>query len=139
MNCDLTRQMEEREKRDTEERRCGKCWYVPPDLLIASVVQTVLDNTVQQIFLRLDQKQAEDQAGFRTSYQTRDHLATYRMIEQKCHQWRIKCGQQQSTPQRHSTPLHTTQFGKPSNPAVSITTHQPPEEDLHRPERICSD
>ena len=35
----------------------------------------------------LDQKQAEDQAGFRKSYQTIDHFATYRMIEQKCHEW----------------------------------------------------
>ena len=38
----------------------------------------------------LDQKQAEDQAGFRKTYQTTDHLATYRMIEQKCHEWGIK-------------------------------------------------
>ena len=38
----------------------------------------------------LDQKQAEDQAGFRKSYQTTDHLATYRFIEQKCHEWGIK-------------------------------------------------
>ena len=38
----------------------------------------------------LDQKQAEDQAGFRKTYQTRDHLATYRLIEQKCHEWGIK-------------------------------------------------
>ena len=38
----------------------------------------------------LDQKQAEDQAGFRKSYQTTDHLATYRMIEQKCHECGIK-------------------------------------------------
>ena len=38
----------------------------------------------------LDQKQAEDQAGFRKSYQTTDHLATHRLIEQKCHEWRIK-------------------------------------------------
>ena len=35
----------------------------------------------------LDQKQAEYQAGFRKSYQTTDHLATYRTIEQKCHEW----------------------------------------------------
>ena len=40
--------------------------------------------------LRLDQKQAEDQAGFRSSYQTTDHLATYRMIEQKCHEGESK-------------------------------------------------
>ena len=39
---------------------------------------------------RLDQEPAEDQAGFRSSYQTTDHLATYRMIEQKCHEWSIK-------------------------------------------------
>ena len=38
----------------------------------------------------LDQKQAEDQAGFRKSYQTADHLATYSLIEQKCNEWRIK-------------------------------------------------
>ena len=40
--------------------------------------------------LYLDQEQAEDQAGFRRSYQTTDHLATYRLIEQTCHEWCIK-------------------------------------------------
>ena len=35
----------------------------------------------------LDQYQAEDQAGFRKTYQTTDHLATYRMMEQKCQEW----------------------------------------------------
>ena len=39
-----------------------------------------------RLYPALDQKQA----GFRKSYQTTDHLATYRMIEQKCHEWRIK-------------------------------------------------
>ena len=43
-----------------------------------------------RFFPMLDQKQAEDQAGFRKTYQTTDHLATYRLIEQKCHEWRIK-------------------------------------------------
>ena len=38
----------------------------------------------------LDQKQAEYQAGFRKTYQTSDQLATYRLIEQKCHEWGIK-------------------------------------------------
>ena len=49
-------------------------------------------STIQysRLYPRLDQKQAEDQAGFRSSYQTTDHLATYRMIEQKCHEWGIK-------------------------------------------------
>ena len=31
------------------KERCGKCRKLPTDLLIASVVQTVHDNTVQQI------------------------------------------------------------------------------------------
>ena len=35
-----------------------------------------------RLYPRLDQEQAEDQAGFRSSYQTTDHLVTYRMIEQ---------------------------------------------------------
>ena len=43
-----------------------------------------------RLYPMLDQKQAEDQAGFRKTYQTTDHLATYRLIEQKCYEWRIK-------------------------------------------------
>ena len=43
-----------------------------------------------RLFPMLDQKQAEDQAGFRKTYQTTDHLATYRMMEQKCQEWGIK-------------------------------------------------
>ena len=43
-----------------------------------------------RLYPRLDQNQAEDQAGFRKIYQTTDHLATYRMMEQKCQEWRIK-------------------------------------------------
>ena len=40
-----------------------------------------------RLYPMLDQKQAEYQAGFRKTYQTTDHLATYRLIEQKCHEW----------------------------------------------------
>ena len=43
-----------------------------------------------RLYPMLDQKQAEDQAGFRKTYQTTDHLATFRLIEQKCHEWGIK-------------------------------------------------
>ena len=43
-----------------------------------------------RLYPRPDQIQAEDQAGFRSSFQTTDHLATYRMIDQKCHEWKIK-------------------------------------------------
>ena len=37
-----------------------------------------------------DQNQAKDQADFRKTYQTTDHPATYRMMEQKCQEWGIK-------------------------------------------------
>ena len=37
-----------------------------------------------------DQAQSEDQGGLRRSYQTLDHLATYRLLEQKCREWCIK-------------------------------------------------
>ena len=40
-----------------------------------------------RLYPRLDQTQEEAQAGFRSTYQTTDHLATYRMIDQKCHEW----------------------------------------------------
>ena len=48
---------------------------------------TILYN---RLYPRFDQKQAEDLAGFRSSYQTTDHFATYIMIEHKCHEWGIK-------------------------------------------------
>ena len=40
-----------------------------------------------RLYTMLDQNHAEDQAGFRKTYQTTDHLATYRMLEQKCQEW----------------------------------------------------
>ena len=46
---------------------------------------------------RLDQIQAEVQAGFRSFYQTTDHLATYRMIDQNATSGESKCGPRQST------------------------------------------
>ena len=41
-----------------------------------------------RLYPRLDQTRKKRK--FRSSYQTTDHLATYRMIDQKCHEWRIK-------------------------------------------------
>ena len=43
-----------------------------------------------RLYPMLDQKQAEGQAGFRKTFQTKDHFATYRLVEQKCQEWRIK-------------------------------------------------
>ena len=43
-----------------------------------------------RLYNRLDQAQSEDRGGFGRSYQTLDHLATYRLLEQKCREWGIK-------------------------------------------------
>ena len=40
-----------------------------------------------RLYPMLDQKQEEYQAGFRKTSQTTDHLATYRLVEQKCQEW----------------------------------------------------
>ena len=69
----------------------------------------------------LDKRQPEDQAGFRKTYQTTDHIATYRLIEQKCMSGESKCGQRQSTSRRRATPSLTNQFGRHSNLATSNT------------------
>ena len=83
--------LEESENKSvTQERWRGKCRQLSPDMLIASVVQLFSTILYGRLYPRLDQEQAEDQAGFRSSYQTTDHLATHRMNEQKCHEWSIK-------------------------------------------------
>ena len=43
-----------------------------------------------RFYPRLDQIQSEDQGGFPRSHQAIDHEAPHRMIEQKCHEWRVK-------------------------------------------------
>ena len=67
----------------------GNCRPICSLLALYKLFSTILCG---RLYPRLDQEQAEDQAGFRSSYQTTDHLATCRMIEQKCHEWVSKCG-----------------------------------------------
>ena len=86
-----SRGMEESEnKSDVQEWRCGKCWKLPRDLLMASVVQTFHDNTVQQIISTTRPVKSGRSGGIQKLIQTTDHLSTYRMIEQKCHECGIK-------------------------------------------------
>ena len=66
--------------------------------------------------------QAEDQAGFRSSYRTTDHLATYRMVDQKCHEWGIKMWTATLVFMKAFDSItHTNHLGTPSNPVVSNT------------------
>ena len=64
--------------KDTSETIAPNCTLPALYKLFSTILYNRLDP-------RLDQIQSEDQGGFRCSYQAIDHLATYRMIEQKCH------------------------------------------------------
>ena len=75
-----------------------------------------------RLYPMLDQKQAENQAGFRKTYQTTDHLATYRLNRNAKSGKSSKCGQRRSTSRRHSTLSLTHLFGRHSNLATSITS-----------------
>ena len=68
-----------------------------------------------------DQKQAEDQAGFRKTYQTTDFFATYRMIEQKCLEWGIKMWTATVDCTKAFDSL-TNSFGRHLNLVMSITS-----------------
>ena len=54
--------------------------------VLHKMFSTILYNRLHP---RLDQDQSEDFGGFWRSYQAIDHIATYRMIEQKCHEWEV--------------------------------------------------
>ena len=61
-----------------------------PTCSLPALHKLILTILYGRLYPRLDQEQVEDQAGFRSSNQTTDHFATYRMIEQKCHEWGIE-------------------------------------------------
>ena len=65
-----------------ERRRCRE---LSPAL--HKLFSTILHNRLHS---RRDQIQSQDWKGFWRSYQAIYHIATYRMIEQKCHEWWVK-------------------------------------------------
>ena len=93
-----------------------------------------------RLYPMLDQNRAEDQAGFRKTYQTTDHLATYRMMEHKM----PGVGNQNVDSDgglHEGFRLHLSQInlGGPQILQHRPRLHQPPEEDLQRPKSICTD
>ena len=108
--------------------------YLPICSLLAlyKLFSTILYGRLYPV---LDQKQAEDQAGFRKSYQTTDHLATYRLIEQECYEWGTKMWT--------ATVDFTKAFDSITHKSQILQhrsrLHQPPEEDFQRPRGICTD
>ena len=68
----------------------ARFWGCQPAMTLIETHSSKTSYRVAKLHPRLDQTQAEDQAGFWSSYQTTAYLATYRMVDQKCHEWRIK-------------------------------------------------
>ena len=87
-----------------------------------------------RLYPMLDQKQAEDQAGFRKTYQTTDHFATYRLIEQKCQEWGISDGRL-----HEGFRLHLSQFYLGGTQILQCRSRVRPEETLQRPEGFGTD
>ena len=119
------------------------------DLLIASVVQTVLDNTLQKIVSttrpRTSGRRRQDSEAH-TRQQTT--LRRTEWLSRNAASGESKCGQQRSTSRRLSTPL-THKFNLESTQILRYQKrqHQPPEErftetrqHLYRPTRraTCS-
>ena len=61
-----------------------------PICTLPALYELFSTNIYNRLHNRLDQAQSEDQGGFRRSYQTLDHLATCRLLEQKCRAWGMK-------------------------------------------------
>ena len=94
----------------------------------------------RRLYPMRDQKQAEDQAGFRKTSQTTDHLATYRLVEQKCHEWGI----QMWTATVDFTKAFDSISHKSKWEALKVLqrrsrVRQLPEEDSQRPEGFGTD
>ena len=77
-------------KSDTQKGDVEEAGNYRPICSLPALYKLFTTILYSRLYPRLDQIQAEDQAGFRSYYQITDHLATYRMIHQKCHECRIK-------------------------------------------------
>ena len=93
-----------------------------------------------RLYPRLDQTKVEDQAGSRSSYQTTDHFATYRMIGQKCHEWWNKMSAADNR-RRKGVRLHHAQInlGRPQILQHRTWLHPLLEEFKQRPESHSTD
>ena len=67
-----------------------KCEITAQSALCQRLIKLFSTLLYNRLYPRLDCVQPEDQGGFRRSYQTLDHLATYRLLEQKCQEWSVK-------------------------------------------------
>ena len=89
----------------------------------ASVVQTVHDNTVQQI-ISTTRPNTSGRSGRIQKIRHQISLRRTEWLSTNATSGESKCGQQQSTSRRRSTPSPTNHFGTPSNHKVSNMTEE---------------
>ena len=111
--------------------------YRPMCTLPASytLFSTLLYN---RLYSRLDFGQPADQGGFQRSYQTLDHLATCKLLEQRCREWRVKMWTATVLPEslRHGKAQNTVDRARTIR--YRTTLHQPLEEAIKpRGSRVC--
>ena len=130
--------MEECEnKSDVQKRRC---WKLPPDLLIASVVQTVHDNTVQQILSTTRPTTSGRSSGIQKLIP--DNRPSCDVQKDWAEIPRVENQNVDSDNRFHQgIRLHHTQINleRPQILRYRTRLHQPPEEAIQRPESISTD
>ena len=77
-------------KSDLQKRNVEEVGIYRPICTLPALYKLFSTIIYNRLYYRLDQAQSEDQGGCRPSYQALDHLATHRLLEQKCREWCIK-------------------------------------------------
>ena len=118
-----------------------KVGYYRPICSLPALYKLFSTILYRRLYPRLDQEQAEDQAGFRRSYQTTDHL--WRHTE-----WLNRNAMSGESKMWTATIDITKAFDSITHKSIwkalkimryQTRIHQPLEEDLQRPESICTD
>ena len=76
-------------KNDLQNRHVEEVGNYRPICTLPALYKPFSTITYNRLYNKLDKAHTEDEEGFRRSHQTLDNLATYRMLEQQCHEWSV--------------------------------------------------
>ena len=116
-------------KSDTQKWRCGRCQKLPPDLLVASGVQTVHDNTVQQTISATRPITSGRSGGIQKIIPD----------NRSYHEWGIKMWTPTIDFTKAFDSITQINLERPQILRYGTRLHQPPEEAIQRPESITTD
>ena len=77
-------------KSGTQKRRRGKCWKLPPDLFCQRCTNCSRQYRTADYIHDLTKNKRKIRRDSEAHTKQRTTLRPYRMIDQKCHEWRIK-------------------------------------------------